>query len=192
MCHSGENPTQVYGPVAVRWAEESSYSKRCQNPRTDLTGRIQTSDRTSCGPHRWKKTPLSSWWTNEARVKRPWAFLETKLLISVTCWQSAESECSPPELLRPLTPERQQRSLIRKAFQPLTGGALSLIEFINENCWLLLCLEISEPTDLMSVFLLPQENHHRPPFFGIFSFIMFSTEAWRQPCLNSTQNWLKM
>lgn len=37
-------------------------------------------------------------------------------------------------------------------------------------------------TDLESLFLLLHENHQRPPFFGIFSFMMFSTEAWRQPC----------
>lgn len=37
-------------------------------------------------------------------------------------------------------------------------------------------------TDLESLFLLLHENHHRPPFFGIFSFMMFSTEAWRQAC----------
>lgn len=35
-------------------------------------------------------------------------------------------------------------------------------------------------TDLESLFLLLHENHQRPPFLGIFSFMMLSTDAWRQ------------
>lgn len=57
---------------------------------------------------------------------------------------------------------------------------------------------VSVLTDLESLFLLLHENHQRPPFFGIFSFMMFSTEAWRQPCTynskltaNVTQIWPK-
>lgn len=30
----------------------------------------------------------------------------------------------------------------------------------------------------MLLFLPRQENHHLPPFLGIFSFMMFSTAAW--------------
>lgn len=37
-------------------------------------------------------------------------------------------------------------------------------------------------TDFESLFLLLQENHQRPPFLGIFSFMMLSTDAWRQAC----------
>lgn len=37
-------------------------------------------------------------------------------------------------------------------------------------------------TDLESLFLLLHENHQRPPFLGIFSFMMLSTDAWRQAC----------
>lgn len=55
-----------------------------------------------------------------------------------------------------------------------------------------------ESTDLVLLFLPRQENHHLPPFLGIFSFMMFSTEACRQPCTynsklteNVTQNWQK-
>lgn len=33
-------------------------------------------------------------------------------------------------------------------------------------------------TDLDALFLPLQENHHLPPFFGIFSFMMLSTAAW--------------
>lgn len=33
-------------------------------------------------------------------------------------------------------------------------------------------------TDLELLFLPRHENHHRPPFLGIFSFIMFSNAAW--------------
>lgn len=33
-------------------------------------------------------------------------------------------------------------------------------------------------TDLALLFLPRQENHHLPPFLGIFSFMMFSTAAW--------------
>lgn len=37
-------------------------------------------------------------------------------------------------------------------------------------------------TDLESLFLLLHENHQRPPFLGIFSFMMLSTDAWTQAC----------
>lgn len=35
-----------------------------------------------------------------------------------------------------------------------------------------------EITDLLLLFLPRQENHHLPPFLGIFSFMMLSTAAW--------------
>jgi len=46
---------------------------------------------------------------------------------------------------------------------------------------------IAALTDLESLFRLLHENHQRPPFFGIFSFMMFSTEAWRQPCTHNSK-----
>lgn len=36
---------------------------------------------------------------------------------------------------------------------------------------------IGKFTDLLLLFL-PRQNHHLPPFLGIFSFMIFSTAAW--------------
>lgn len=37
---------------------------------------------------------------------------------------------------------------------------------------------LSKFTDLLLLFRPRQENHHLPPFLGIFSFTIFSTVAW--------------
>lgn len=42
-------------------------------------------------------------------------------------------------------------------------------------------------TDLALLFRLRQENHQRPPFFGIFSFMMSSTVAWGRDAQNPKQ-----
>lgn len=66
-----------------------------------------------------------------------------------------------------------------------SGNALPLIQFT-----IISHMQYCKHTDLELSFLPRHENHQRPPFLGIFSFMMFSTVAWSkrtEPLILKTQ-----